>query len=215
MREHHVAAERQVGAVDLQHEAGIDDRAVFPRHHLGQRIKIGFVRGIVLVLQIARDLTGRRRGHEPFARLGARHRLLRPRDVGLERGEILPGDGTRARRAMLERRGEVGEHRRELGEVGLAGPERRRARAVEAREAILHVGGVVGAALLPVVDDVEPAGDLFPHHVGDRRAHRGRELGRFGAGIFLLGQQQFHHFRRPRQAAGMGGENALRAALHG
>jgi ABC-type branched-subunit amino acid transport system ATPase component len=51
--------------------------------------------------------------------------------------------------------------------------------------------------------------------VGDRLAHRGCQLGRPGAGILLLGQQQLHHLGRPRQAASMGGENALRAALHG
>ena len=115
---------------------------------------------------------------------------------------------------MLERRGEVGKHRRQLGKVGFAGAERRRARAVEAAEAILDVGGVVGAALLAVIDDIEPAGNLLRYDLGDGAAHRVLELGRLGARMLLLMQQQLHHIGRPRQAAGMGREYSLRAALH-
>ena len=215
MREHHVAAQRQVGAVELQHEAGVDDGAILARHHLGERVEISLVTRIVLVFQVTRDLSGRRRRHEAFFRLGAGHRGVRAREVGLDRREVLPGDRARARRPVLERRGEVGEHRREFWELGLAGAERRRARAVEAGEAILDVGGVIGAALLAIVDHVEPAGDLPLHHLGDRAADRLLELGGFGAGALLLLQQQFHHACRPRQASGMGSENPLRAALHG
>ena len=115
---------------------------------------------------------------------------------------------------MLERRGEVGEHRRELGKVRLAGAERWRARAVETGEAILDVRGVVGAALLAVIDDVEAAGNLLLHHPADGTAHRILELGRVGSGVLLFMQQELHHLRRPRQASGMRGEQSLRAALH-
>ena len=41
----------------------------------------------------------------------------------------------------------------------------------------MHVHGVVGAALLAVVDDVDAGGDLLLHHVGDGGAHRGIERG--------------------------------------
>ena len=99
---------------------------------------------------------------------------------------------------MLERRGEISEHRRELGKVGLAGAERRGARAIEAGEAVLDVSGVIGAALLAVIDDVEPAGDLLGNHVGDRAPDRRLELGRFGSRIVLLVQHELHHLRGPR-----------------
>ena len=115
---------------------------------------------------------------------------------------------------MLERRGEVGEHRRELGKVRLAGSERRRARAVEAGEAILDVRGVVGAALLAVIDDVETAGNLLLHDLADGAAHRVLELARVGSGMLLLMQKKLHHLGGPRQASGMRGEQSLRAALH-
>jgi hypothetical protein len=169
----------------------------------------------MLVLEVARDLSRRRRREENVRRSGAGGRLLRQRDVGFERGEVLPLDRARAGRPMLERRGEVGEHRRELGKVGLAGAERRGARAIEAGEAVLDVGGVIGTALLAVIDDVEPAGDLLGNDVADRAPNGRLELGRLGSGIVLLVQHELHHRRRPRQAAGMGGEDALDAALHG
>src|SRR5262249_51120756 len=83
-----------------------------------------------------------------------------------------------------------------------------------AGEAVLDMGGVIGAALLAVIDDVEAAGDLLGNDVGDRAPNRRLELGRFGSRIVLLVQHELHHRRRPWQAPGMGGENALRAALH-
>src|SRR5262245_48047757 len=43
MGEYHVAAERQVGTVELQHQAGVHDGAVFARHHVGERVEIGFL----------------------------------------------------------------------------------------------------------------------------------------------------------------------------
>src|SRR5262249_53036728 len=146
MGEHHVPAERQVRTVELQHQAGVHDGAVFARHHVGERVEIGFLAPVVLVLEVTRDLPRRRRREGDVRRVGAGGRRLRQRDVGLERGKILPLDRARAGRPMLERRGEIGEHRRELGEVGLAGAERRGTRAIEASEAVLDVGGVIGAA---------------------------------------------------------------------
>jgi len=169
----------------------------------------------MLVLEVTRDLSRRRRREEDVRRFGAGGRRFRQRDVGLERRKVLPLDRARAGRPMLEKRGEIGEHRRELGEVGLAGAERRGTRAIEAGEAVLDVGGIIAAALFAVIDDVEPAGDLLGNDVGDRAPNRRLEFGRFGSGIVLLLQHELHHLRGPRQAPGMGGENALDAALHG
>ena len=38
-----VAARAEIGAVDLQHEARLDDGAVFGLHHLGQRVDVGLL----------------------------------------------------------------------------------------------------------------------------------------------------------------------------
>ena len=74
--------------------------------------------------------------------------------------------------------------------------------------------GVIGAALFAVVDDIDAAFDLFLDHMRDRLAHRGGEFLFARAGIFLLGEQFIDHLGGARQAAGMGGENAIAAAFH-
>ena len=49
--EQHVPRQREVGAVELQVEAGGDDRAVFVPHGVGERGEIGLARRIEVVLQ--------------------------------------------------------------------------------------------------------------------------------------------------------------------
>jgi len=106
------------------------------------------------------------------------------------------------------------EQLRQLGKVGVAGAHRRRALALVAIEPVEHVHGVIGAALLAVIDDVDAAFDLLLHNMRHRFAHHGREFGFALAGCFLLGQQFFDHLGSARQAAGVGGEKALSAAFH-
>ena len=74
--------------------------------------------------------------------------------------------------------------------------------------------GVVGATLLAVIDDVEPARNLLLDDPADGAAHRVLELGCVGSGLLLLMQKKLHHLRGPRQASGMRGEQSLRAVLH-
>ena len=76
---------------------------------------------------------------------------------------------------MLERRGELAEQLRELGKFRLAGAARRVRLALEAVEAVDDMDGVVGAALLAVVDDVDAGGLLLGDHIGDGLADRGVE----------------------------------------
>ena len=45
-----MAAQRQIGAVELQDEAGVDDRLIFLAHHIGEGENIFFFSGIVDVL---------------------------------------------------------------------------------------------------------------------------------------------------------------------
>ena len=116
---------------------------------------------------------------------------------------------------MLERRGELGEQRGKLGKLRLAGAHRRRALALEAGEAVEHVHGVVGAALLAVIDDVDAGLDLLRHDMRDRLLHRCGELGLALAGLVLLGEQKLDDFGCARQAAGMGGEDARGRTFHG
>ena len=41
---------RKVRAIELQHEAGLDDGAIFARHHVGQREQI-FLDGLVMLVR--------------------------------------------------------------------------------------------------------------------------------------------------------------------
>ena len=168
---------REIRAIELQDEAGLDDGAILAAHHVGQREQILLDGLVVRVLEIARDLAGRRRGHEIFLDTGLGHRRLGAGDVGFDRGKVLPRHRAGAGRAMLERRGELAEQLRELGELRLAGAARRVGLALEAVEAIDDMDGVVGAALLAVVDDVDAGGLLLRDHVGDGLADGGIERG--------------------------------------
>ena len=82
---------------------------------LGERVNVFLVALVVAVLQVARDLPGRGRGHETVFRFGAGERGLGGVDVGLRRRPVLPVDGAGAGGAMLERRGELLEQQRQLG----------------------------------------------------------------------------------------------------
>ena len=111
---------------------------------------------------------------------------------------------------MLERRGELAQQLRELRKFRLADAARHIGLALEAGQAVDDVDGVVGAALLAVVDDVDAGGLLLRDHIGDGLRHGGVQLG----AAPLAGHQLVHHLFRPRQAAGVGGENSLGAAAH-
>ena len=109
---------------------------------------------------------------------------------------------------MLKWRGELFEQQRELREFLVASAHRWCARTVIAGEPPHHMHCVVGTALFPVVDDIDAALDLFVYNVRDCVAHGALQFCTVRARVLLFGQQQLHHFRRARQAAGVGCENA-------
>ena len=79
---------------------------------------------------------------------------------------------------------------------------------LEAREPRPRIGHPVDLAVLAVVDDVDPGIGLPPHHVGDRaRAMRASKAAAVVSLAQLLGVEQRHQIGRPRQAAGVGGED--------
>ena len=206
----HVPQHREVGAIELEDEAGLDDRLVFAPHHVGKRVDVFLVGLVVAVLEIARDLARGGRGHEDVLGLCALQRRFRKIDVGLRCRPVLPRDRAVAGGAVLERRCEVLENFRKLRKFRLAGAHRRRALAFVAGQPLEHVHCVVGAALLAVIDDIEPTFDLLAHDAGNSLAHGGLQLGTVRTGSFLFGDQLLHDFRRARQAAGMGGEDTVR-----
>ena len=164
-----VAAHAEVGAVDLQHEAGGGDRLVLVAHRLGDGEEIGLVSRIVLVAEEQRDDAGRGGAHElptraPTAalRFSASRwaaRGSRTAMAALHAGVSPP----RAARIAEDPRG----HLREIRQVAI---RERMALSAEAGQPVLHVGGVARLAHLAVVDDIDAGLHLTTHH----RGHRGR-----------------------------------------
>ncbi len=120
-----------------------------------------------------------------------------------------------AGRSLAPRAAGIAEHALgEIGEVGEVLVDEGVAGAAEAGEPILDIGGVARLRHFAVVDDIDAGRSLLAHHLGDRRADARRERGGLDRHALLLGVHHADEIVRPRQAAGMGGEEALGAALH-
>ena len=84
----------------------------------------------------------------------------------------------------------------------------------EAVEPRPRIGHPVELAVLAVADDVDAGVDLLADHLVDGALHPRRERGLVVGLAQLLGVQHRDQIGRPRQAAGVGGQDAARAALH-
>ena len=215
-----VARRAEVGAIDLQHKTGRDDGAVFGLHRLGERRDIGV---LVLVVEIddeAREDAGRRRGHEGLGRVRLRDRCAQMREVALERLRIGIGDGADA--AGKRRHGEV---RVAVAEVGMLEPVapdhdvaaflRRALVGRDAGKAMADIERVGELAHLAVAHDVDAGFDLALHHVRDSAGAIALERGLVQGAPLLLRHDLLEQRLGPRQAADMGGEDAVCARLHG
>ena len=99
----------------------------------------------------------------------------------------------------IRKRGEIEMRPRGLG----------RALGREAGQPVGDIGRIADLAGLAVADDVDAAIDLPLDRVGDGAAHDPIELGRIDRGALLAPLQQRDHRVAARQAAHMGGENAI------
>ena len=77
-----------------------------------------------------------------------------------------------------------------------------------------RIGHPVELAVLAVADDVDAGVGLLAHDLGDGALHPRRERGLVVGLAELLGVEHRDQIGRPRQAAGVGGEDAAGAALH-
>jgi hypothetical protein len=209
----HVAAHRQVRAVELEHDARPVDLVVLDLHRVGQREHVLLVRGVMPVLEEDRDNAGRRGGQECVLDVGAVECVLQIGDVRAHSVETSVGDRPDARR-----HGEVDaahDAPHVLGELGhIGGQPRHAGLAAEAVEALLDVRRVSDLALLAIVDNADAGLDLTPHDGGHRRADLLVEA--FDAGLAPVSElQRREQLRRPRQAAGVRGQDVLGRALHG
>jgi hypothetical protein len=84
----------------------------------------------------------------------------------------------------------------------------------EAGEPVLDVGGIADLAGLAVADDVEADLGLAPDDVTHGPGDDAREFRLIVRLAAVLAQQQRDRVVRPRQAADVGGENAVPTCLH-
>jgi hypothetical protein len=96
-----VPAHGQVGRVDLEEEAGLDNGVIFLAHHLGDRLQEGLFVLIVLIDHILGQGARRDRGEERLGGLGldglqCRLQIL---DIRLHCGPVLPPQRSDAHRA--------------------------------------------------------------------------------------------------------------------
>jgi hypothetical protein len=124
--------------------------------------------------------------------------------------------GRVAGRGLAARAPGVAEHAPgEIGKVGEILIDEGVAGAAEAGEPVFDVGGVARLRHFAVVDDVDAGLALPPHHLGHRAAHARVERRALDRHALLLGIHHADEVVRPRQAAGMRGQEALGAADHG
>ena len=80
---------------------------------------------------------------------------------------------------------------------------------------MLHVEEEALALLLAVVADIDPGGDLLGHHPAQRLPAGRGELRRVDRLALRAAHVQPDQLGRPRQAAGVGGQDPLLAPPHG
>jgi hypothetical protein len=202
-----VAAHREVGAVELELEAGGDDRLVLGPHRRDEVGKVGLVRGVELVRLERGDQPRAGRVHERRGPVAAPvERGSEAADVVVQRLEVDQLDlGDRARAREFLAAHDVAELLRELRHRGEV--ERRLARAVaaEAAEPLDHIGRVADLAEFAVADDADPGLDLPAHCLVDRGLDQAIELGGVVSLALVAREQQRDQLGAARQAADMGG----------
>ena len=215
----HGAVHGEIGRVDLQEQAGLVNRPIFVAHLARQRREIGLVRIIIGVEHGRSDDAGRRRGHESLGeRLALAGDALEARDLPLDRrGIVIVQLGLRLRRILLP--AHIGEPAREilhqLGKFLEFAPAPAFGFAAEAGHALRHVSLEADALLLAIVADVDAGLLLLSYDVAHRRLHLRFELPFVKAFARLTAYQQLAQRFVARQAADMGGEDAVAACNHG
>ena len=167
-----VPAHAEIGAIDLQHEAGLGDGLVFVAHRLGDGVDVGLEILVVVVAEEQRHHAGRGGAHEALGRLHLRQRGLEVVDVGPRGLRIAHADRRVAGRRLAPRAAGIAEHAlRQLREVGEVLIDEGVAGAAEAVEPVLDVGGVARLRQFAVVDEVDAGVGLLADHLGDGLAH--------------------------------------------
>ena len=138
------------------------------------------------------------------------------RNIACRRLRVLHHDGGIARRRLAARAPRVAEHAlRKLGKRREVLIDERVALAAEPAQPVLDVRGVAWLAHFAIIDDVDARLGLLFHDFlhGCRNAHfEGDGVHRY---TLLLGEHHPDQVVRPRQTAGVRGQESFGAALHG
>ena len=210
-----VPAHGEVRAVDLQDDSGLCNRLVLVAHRIRDREKVSFLARIVVVPEEEPDHAGGGRAHERFLGLHLGRGRFQVVDVVLRALSVAHADRRIARRGFPARAARVAEHA--LGEVRKFDEvlvDEGVARTAESAEAVLDVGGVARLRHLAVVDDVHARSGLLLHDFLHRGADARAERSEIDRHALLLRIHRAHQVLRPRQAAGVRGEETFGAALH-
>ena len=167
-----VPAHAEVGAIDLQHDAGLGHGLVFVAHRFGDGLEIGVVILVVVVAEEQRHHAGGGGAHEAFGGFHLRERRVEIVGVGPRRGRIAHADRRVASRRFAAGTPGIAEHAlRELGEFRQILVDEGIAGAAEAVEPVLDVGGVARLRQFAVVDQIDAGIRLFLDDFRHRGAH--------------------------------------------
>jgi hypothetical protein len=212
---------REPGIVDLQDEAGVNDRLVFGPQSVANRLQVFFVAAVVLVG--ANAARGHRR-HESFLDFQPGERRLEILNVFPDR--VLPSIADRRGANERSTRRNASAHHapaevllivfREGGHFRgpLLPPATLWALRFKAAETLTHVREESRLSLLAVCDNVNPALVLLADNLSDC----GLNPLRVGALVIRLAVEfRLHHVEqvlRTRQTATVGDENPIRTPFH-
>ena len=202
----------EVRAIDLQQEAGVVDRLVFVGQRLAERHHIvvaGLIEGVGHEMG---DDTRRGGIHEGAGRRCLVHRSAIVGEVGFQRRRYRPARSARGRPAGPG--SAAWRSRTHAGGVTRMGQQVRRhpaqrLRLAEAVQPVLDIVGVGNFRHLAIADDVDAALDLFLHDFRHRFGYEAFQQGRIVGPVAVLRDEQVDQVVRPRQAADMGGQDAV------
>ena len=208
-----MAAQGQVGTIQLQQKAGVHNGLILAFHHFGQGVQVFLLAGVVLIGQETGNLTGRGSGHKDFRGRDGGSSGFQVVNILFHGRPVGPGNGAGAGRAQLKGRGKGFQQFGQFGKLRIAHGQRR-AFPVKAGQPVFYIDRIVHPALLAIIDDIQPHGGLPRRHFVDGIAHRRIQIGPVGQAGLLLLHQQAQHCRGPRQAAGVGSQDSVDTPLH-
>ena len=231
---HRVGLVHHHRVVDLEQQAGVDDRLVLLVERVGEREYELLLGGVVLVLEPVRA-RGRDHREEPLDAVVLGQGRLEVRDVAVERGAVVVeragahprhrcrprvvvgvgarGGGVALAHGRLVERVERGVRARERLAVAARGQHARALERygtdLEAADPLVQVRDPAGLAHLAVVDDVDPGLDLLAYDVEDRVSQALLVCVLVDALTPLLGREKRQQLRRPDQAPGVGRKDSV------